>query len=798
MHGSTFADVLNHLSHKEVGMATDDCHPRFIACMLRLGDLLDLDDNRFCSIMQRIAGDDRPIISLAHEDKHRSIRNLRLNSDRIEIKAVCETVDGYVEQWRWLDYLKEEIQNQMARWLDIAPSSDLGLLPTLGEINVEIAGRQLITKPGKRQEFTLNSARVMTLLRGENIYQREDVVRELLQNAVDATLLRVWLTSQCDQKIIGNKPDGTSNDYFKRFPISVLLERIENLDVPVNPGSILWRFTVVDQGIGIGQTDLPYMMNVAGSSANIKRQMVIDSMPEWMQPSGTFGIGLQSVFMRTDEVQIKTKCFYTHEAMDITLHSPTGPRRGLVTVEREENSFMCPMGTTLSFTMITDSSPYGHFIENDGGLTSQALHSYDPLLDKEMSLDAWKIIDAANKFAGHSLIPVKWIFKNGDDQVFSNEEPDNTNDAADDFYLETNSKFYMEICPDYRRSLRSELYYRGQEVKEAKPDSYLFINYRLDLFSGKAGDWLTFDRNGLASEGRKKIPQLVRKNIHLWTERNKDSLIIEQKAALSLIAKLWSTDHERDGDSAFWFSLSNEIPDDWLDLPCKITKNGNFEVVTYREALKLDTEFCSAYHQSEKIASQDACIAFVDDIICRMIVDQWCRNQSNGIKYILRNTTIHSISNKLLFVKLVKAISNTNRIDVDKESLMAAIEMKVRTIDWIERLLLPIELFPTEMKIGCLELKENTKISGARYCFEYVPVPLPHVLLPFEIQYRFRGKRKCTLDRFDEFIDWVYEHLKNPVSREDTKSVYLGIIDYIDNTVMQNSDKWKELRGEFK
>jgi hypothetical protein len=763
--------------------------------MLRLGDLLDLDDNRFCPIMQRIAGDDRPILSLAHEDKHRSIRNFRLNSDRIEIKAVCETVDGYVDQWRWLDYLKEEIQNQMSHWLDIAPSSDLGLLPTLGEINVEIAGRQLITKPGKRQEFTLNSARVMTLLRGENLYQREDVVRELLQNAVDATLLRVWLTSQCDQEIIGNKPDGTSNDYFRRFPISVMLERLENPDVPVSPGSILWRFTVVDQGIGIGQTDLPYMMNIAGSSANIKRQMVIDSIPEWMQPSGTFGIGLQSVFMRTDEVQIKTKCFYTHEAMDITLHSPTGPKRGLVTVEREENSFMRQMGTTLSFTMITDSSPYGHSIKKDEGLTSQALHSYDPLLDKEMSLAAWKIIDAANKFAGHSLIPVKWIFKNGADQEFSSEEPENANDAADDFYLETNSKFYMEICPNNRRALSSALYYRGQEVKEAKLDSYRFINYRLDLFAGKAGDWLTFDRNGLASEGRKKISQLVRKNIQLWVERNRGKLVIEQKAALSLVAKLWSAADELDEDNAFWLALSNEIPDDWLNLTCNITKDGNSEEVNCRELLKLNTVICSDYHKSEKIEPQDACIAFVDDSICGLIVDQWCRNQSHGIKYILRNTQIHSISNKLLFVKLVEARSNANRIDVDVESIVAAIENKTQSIDWIERLLLPIALFPTEMKMERLELKENTRICGANYCLKYLPEPLPHVLLPFEIQYGFRGKRNCSLDRLDEFIDWVYAHLKNPASREDTKSAYLGLIDYIDKTVMQNSDRWKQLRG---
>ena len=51
LHGGTVADVLSKLPHKEVGMANDDCHPRFVACLLRLGDLLDLDDNRFCPVL---------------------------------------------------------------------------------------------------------------------------------------------------------------------------------------------------------------------------------------------------------------------------------------------------------------------------------------------------------------------------------------------------------------------------------------------------------------------------------------------------------------------------------------------------------------------------------------------------------------------------------------------------------------------------------------------------------------------------------------------------------------------------
>jgi hypothetical protein len=797
MHGATFVDVLKQLPHKEVGMATDDCHPRFIACLLRLGDLLDLDDNRFCPVLQSITGDDRPILSLAHEDKHRSIRNFRLNSDRIEIKAVCETVDGYVEQWRWLDYLKEEIQNQMARWLDIAPSSDLGLLPTLGEINVEIAGRQLITKPGKRQEFTLNSVRVMTLLRGENLYQREDVVRELLQNAVDATLLRVWLAAQCEKKQIVNKPDETSDAYFKQFPISVTLEQVEKPDVLVSPGNILWRFTVVDQGVGIGQTDLPYMMNVAGSSANVRRQTVIDSMPEWMQPSGTFGIGLQSIFMRTDEAQIKTKCFYTHDALDITLHSPTGPKRGLVTVEQGEISYIRPLGTTLSFTIMTDSSPYGHSIKDDEGLTSQALHSYDPLLDKEMPLAAWKIIDAVNKFAGHSLIPIKWTFQNGAGQEFYSEESDNVTGVADDFYPETNSKFKMRISVGRGRGYGSNLYYRGQKVKDAKLYSYHYLDYQIDLYAGKAGDWLTFDRNGLVSEAREKVSQIVRKNIRLWIERNKSFLVAEQKLELSLIAKIWSDsqEDEPDVDHPFWLELTRELPDEWMNLSCDIISSGKSEEAKYREILKKDMVICRENRQSAKLDPLDDNVAFTDDMFCAFVVAQWCRDTTHGIRYISRDITEHSFRKKSVLIQLIELESGQNRLEVDSVTLMHAIESKARTVEWNKRLLLPVVVFPQELNMHRLALREDISLSGVRYCLKCVPEPMAHVILPFEIQNSFRLKSSCKLSRFEEFIPWVHGKLKNPESLQATKSAYLELIEYIDKTIMEKSSEWKKLRG---
>ncbi|MDD5216411.1 MAG: hypothetical protein PHQ03_12875, partial [Methylococcales bacterium] len=78
-HGASFEKVME-LPKQQVGVGTDDCHPRFIACLLRLGDLLDLDDNRFCPVMMKMAGE-LPPMSKAHHEKHLAIRCFRADPE---------------------------------------------------------------------------------------------------------------------------------------------------------------------------------------------------------------------------------------------------------------------------------------------------------------------------------------------------------------------------------------------------------------------------------------------------------------------------------------------------------------------------------------------------------------------------------------------------------------------------------------------------------------------------------------------------------------------------------------------
>ena len=794
LHGATFTDVLEKLPHKEVGMANDDCHPRFVACLLRLGDLLDMDDNRFCPIMQSISGDKRPALSKAHEDKHRSIRHFRLDTSRIEISAVCETIDGYVEQWRWLDYLRDEIRSQMARWLDIAPSPELGLLPTLGLIQVDLAGRHLITTPGTRPEFVLNSSRVMALFKGENLYQHEDVVREILQNAVDATLLRVWLISQHENKGIGNEPNEVSKEYFNKFSIKACLERIGDPSLSIH--KIKWRLTISDQGIGISREDLPYIMNVAGSSMNVKRQAVIEAMPEWLQPSGTFGIGLQSVFMWTDVAQIRTKNYFTSEALDITLHSPTGPQNGLVTVESSDNPYMRDMGTALILDFITDAMPINYSIKNTQSLTGRAHDRYDPLLDKELPLKAFNVIDAINNFSIHSPIAVDWVFKNIDNEDLRSENTAENQIDKTDFFSETHSKFNAKLGKYSNAGRNGRLLYRGQVVADAKLPVFSFFDYEIDLYAGKAGDWLTFNRNGLTSEGKLKIPELVCRNLMLWVKRNKEILLREQKTEISVLAKTWSKVLTDGNDQSFWQALSSEVPDSWQDINCQVAEKDKLVEKTYRQVLQGDMVFYgNTYSASRKFETQLEALAFVRGTEATLCIQEWCKDVKHGVSYIAVNGTEHNFNDIYVLPKLIDISEEGQRLQISHEILRNAIDSEIKMVMSFRRLLLPVTIFPERLKMERLLLNEDVRLSGVKYIFKYLPEPTSHVLLPYEFKITSRNDSSIGLDRLDELVTWVNKNSKVAFTLHETKMAYTDLIQYIDEVVMKDSERWKKLRN---
>lgn len=359
-HGQPIEHILK-LSYHADGMAGDKYHPRFIASMLRLGDSLDLDNGRFPMWFVREAALNRNIIprlSLLHFRKHEAISHLLITPEAIEITAHCvsEQTDGNEENrhkrevleerarqesyevaelvYEWTDGLAEECKNIVMNWSQIA-QPDYGNPPAHPHVIIYVDGKEY-TAENQRLQMRMPHERIMKLLEGTNLYEESYVgIRELLQNAIDASLLQLWSDllqnkySYCnlaknrvkeglDLWDIRDKPQASIFENYD-ITVEVIEDRLRNQVMIV----------VKDKGIGITIEEMKYIAEIGSSKEKNERvRKIMENMPAWLKPSGTFGIGLQSVFQMTDCIEFYTRQHNTPE-QHILLNS-YGKNRGKI------------------------------------------------------------------------------------------------------------------------------------------------------------------------------------------------------------------------------------------------------------------------------------------------------------------------------------------------------------------------------------------------------------------------------------------------------------------------------------
>lgn len=340
-HGKNFSDVMK-MGIRADGIVGDDFHPRFIAAMLRLGDLLDLDNGRFPRWFVNEVSRNRgliPKLSELHYKKHEAISHLLITPKRIEVCALCNSslsgyeVAGLVREW--LEWLETECKDQILHWSDIV-QPDFGRPPQLTKADIFIDGRSYASKNYKLQ-MRMSQDRVMKLLEGTSIYKDRYVgIRELVQNAVDASLLQLWYDvtqnryfglgiskfghkiKDTERKIIEtteekvrmeeNKGEVTLlewgpdelNRIFKNYSITVELIYDKKEDVI--------QIVIKDKGTGVTPNDVQHMSDIGTSKEkNEVAREIMKNMPRWLKPSGVFGIGLQSAFQLTNEIEFYTR-----------------------------------------------------------------------------------------------------------------------------------------------------------------------------------------------------------------------------------------------------------------------------------------------------------------------------------------------------------------------------------------------------------------------------------------------------------------------------------------------------------
>jgi hypothetical protein len=169
---------------------------RYVAQLLRLGDLLDVGEGRVSSLLWSYL---RPLgsESEAHWRKEARLKLDRCEPDRIELSGIFDIrregiveAEGYRLALDWIAWLNKEVEAALV--LTARQDQEFRSRCRFGALKVDATRVQAVgLELGGRVSFEIDRGQILNIL-SSAIYERGLVfVRELLQNAVDATRAQI-------------------------------------------------------------------------------------------------------------------------------------------------------------------------------------------------------------------------------------------------------------------------------------------------------------------------------------------------------------------------------------------------------------------------------------------------------------------------------------------------------------------------------------------------------------------------------------------------------------------------------
>ncbi|HEX5727088.1 MAG TPA: ATP-binding protein, partial [Longimicrobiaceae bacterium] len=289
---------------RDVLIAGERLNAQFCAALLRLSDILDFDRERTPrSLFTNLGIATRTLpgaaVSLREWQKHLAIHTIELTDDEILIHAdvAQPAIEHAIREFCAI--IERELRDTMA----VIKQNSASVLADY-KLDLPLIVRPRIRSIGytyKDLAFRLNQSAVLTLLMGERLYSEPAAaVRELIQNAVDATLARerVDLRYKASPVRVGTFIDSVGREWLE----------------------------IEDEGIGMDDHVLAeYFFKIGSSyydSAEFRR--LVGTADVEFTPIARFGIGIMSVFMIGDLLEVETR----------NMFSPRGDiKRRVITVE---------------------------------------------------------------------------------------------------------------------------------------------------------------------------------------------------------------------------------------------------------------------------------------------------------------------------------------------------------------------------------------------------------------------------------------------------------------------------------
>lgn len=548
-HTWNFESIINELP-KEDSFNGEVFYPRLAAFLLRIGDLCDLDNNRFNKVAIAAFGtlSDE---NLSHYFKHKSIETLYISKEKIKVianvnlenigiecrrdwmakeneKIFLKRVDKLFHQTirehiNWKSWIEQEIRNARLNVKSIFPNGWEASIPEI-EYVIKIDGKETVSS-NQNLKFTFSSEKAFNLIENISIYHDEKFIfiRELVQNAIDASKIQIWRDIYDD--LGDNVRDLSPFELAWKYPD--LLDKYK-IDIMVNYDlkNREVEFQIKDSGIGISINELKENILTTGNSWRKRKRYSkeLQQMPDWLKPTGAFGIGLHTVFSVTDQMKILTKSNSETFANEITLYS--GKSGGYVFCKKNEK--MVKRGSIFSFSFYLTEQQEKRYLGIDDG--TDFLCDTENELEKIMTheLKRWCYTPIVPICVNNQVV-VSGLIKSGVFKDLANKEICNRilkNEKKMEGYLYAFSYDYRGLAVWDRKNESAayiilkfgvigggcvETIFKGihlAEDIEFDPQSQISIAY-VDILAGSGEEMIDASRSKLVYKAESKIRQML-------------------------------------------------------------------------------------------------------------------------------------------------------------------------------------------------------------------------------------------------------------------------------------------------
>ncbi|MDR1699976.1 MAG: hypothetical protein LBR68_02185, partial [Lachnoclostridium sp.] len=473
--------------------------------------------------------------SEVEKDQRESKKRIE-NEEKLQRKACIET-------YGWNEYLLKELEFFAIHWGEIVPVGFKGSVPQFKKNIIYWQDKELDLDTFDLK-YTISHTRASEIISGTDLYginnldhnsnssiqYREEwiFIRELMQNAMDATKLQVFRYIQEGRYGDVDKFGLLSREWMAIPILKEIGDFLDHLTVNLyinydtKNQSICVR--VVDVGTGIDSKTLQKMCNI-GSSHDADLEYEISHMPQWLRPNGSFGIGMQSVFGVVREFSGVSDSRIDRKSRNLYFQSAKTDG-GIYAIERPERSKPDMWFGTKIFVDISKE-----VCEND----KQFVNVKDEF-KKSVSAIFDKIETAIENTLGNDILPFKVHYLIDEIEVKRSKEFPSAlaklysdKESTKSFHIHMHdsdkpSPFQLQYYDDDSCTLvcmklkpiqnmkdmigHTDLYYRGSKVYgDSYSNKFCYPCWDIDVYiwNYETEETLTIDRNNIKQDKRSVI-----------------------------------------------------------------------------------------------------------------------------------------------------------------------------------------------------------------------------------------------------------------------------------------------------